>query len=46
MSALVLLVPLSVALGATFAVLFLRAAHQGQFDDLDEEARKILDDEG
>jgi len=44
MTALLLLLPLSVALGATFAALFVRAARQGQFDDLDDEATRILDD--
>ena len=45
MSGLLLLLPLSVALGATFVLLFVRAAREGQFDDVDDEARRILDDE-
>ncbi|MDP2311637.1 MAG: cbb3-type cytochrome oxidase assembly protein CcoS [Pseudomonadota bacterium] len=45
MNGILLLIPLSVALGATFAFLFLRAAREGQFDELDEEGRKILGDE-
>lgn len=45
MSGILLLIPLSVALGATFAVLFLRAARRGQFDEIDDEGRKILDDD-
>ncbi len=44
MSALLLLLPVSVALGATFAFLFLRAARQGQFDEVDDEASRILED--
>lgn len=44
MSALILLLPLSVALGATFAALFIRAARQGQFDDVDDEAGRILEE--
>lgn len=44
MSALILLLPLSVALGATFAALFIRAARQGQFDDVDDEAERILEE--
>jgi cbb3-type cytochrome oxidase maturation protein len=30
--------------GAVFVGLFIRAARQGQFDDLDDEASRILDD--
>ena len=44
MSAMLFLIPLAIALGGMFAVLFLRAARQGQFDDLDEEGRRILEE--
>jgi cbb3-type cytochrome oxidase maturation protein len=44
MNALLFLVPLAVVLGAVFAALFLAAARGGQFDDLDEPARRILDE--
>lgn len=44
MSAMLFLIPLAIALGGMFAVLFLRAAKQGQFDDLDEEGRRILEE--
>ncbi len=40
-----LLVPLALSLGMLFLVLFLRASNQGQFDDLDTPAIKILADE-
>jgi len=43
-SAMLFLIPLAIALGGMFAVLFLRAAKQGQFDDLDEEGRRILEE--
>ena len=44
MNALIFLVPIAVALGALFAVLFLVAARRGQFDDVESPARRILDD--
>ncbi len=44
MNGILLLIPLSVILGATFAFLFLRAAKEGQFDDLDDEGGRILGD--
>ena len=44
MTAMVFLLPLAIVLGATFAGLFVYAARRGQFDDLDEQARKILDE--
>jgi cbb3-type cytochrome oxidase maturation protein len=43
-SAVYFLVPLAVALGGTFAALFLYAASRGQFDDLDDPPWKILGD--
>jgi cbb3-type cytochrome oxidase maturation protein len=42
MDALILLIPLAILLGGTFAGLFLRAARQGQFDDLDDPPIRIL----
>lgn len=44
MTAMVFLLPLAIALGATFAALFVVAARRGQFDDIDEQGRKILDE--
>lgn len=46
MSGILLLIPLSVALGASFAYLFLRAAQDGQFDNVEEEEWRALDDDG
>lgn len=45
MSAVFYLLPLAVLLGAVFAWLFVRAAAGGQFDDLDDPPRRILDDD-
>jgi len=45
MNAILFLVPLAVALGATFAWLFIRAAKQGQFDDLDDPPERMLRDD-
>jgi len=39
-----LLLPVAVAMGALFAVLFLRAAKDGQFDDLDDPPERMLRD--
>lgn len=44
MSILLFLVPAAVGLGATFAFLFLKAVHNGQFDDLDDPPKRMLDD--
>jgi cbb3-type cytochrome oxidase maturation protein len=44
-SGLLLLLPLSVVLGATFVALFVNAARQGQFDDLDDEATRVLEED-
>ncbi len=38
------LLPLSTGMAALFAVLFVRAARSGQFDDLDDAARRSLED--
>lgn len=43
MSAIFFLMPIAVALGAAFAILFLRAVSGGQFDDLDDPPRRILE---
>jgi cbb3-type cytochrome oxidase maturation protein len=43
-TALVFLVPIAIGLGGTFALLFLRAASRGQFDDLDDEGRRPLEE--
>lgn len=45
MNAILFLLPIAVALGAVFAFLFLRAARSGQFDDLDDPPRRMLDDD-
>lgn len=42
MNAIVFLLPLALAMGATFAVLFLGAVRDGQFDDLDDPPERIL----
>jgi cbb3-type cytochrome oxidase maturation protein len=43
-NAIAFLLPLAVALGAIFAVLFVVAAARGQFDDLDDPPERILHD--
>ncbi len=45
MTAVFFLLPLAIGLGATFVILFLRAASTGQFDDLDDPPRRMLDDD-
>ncbi|MFZ5481945.1 MAG: cbb3-type cytochrome oxidase assembly protein CcoS [Myxococcota bacterium] len=44
MNAIVFLLPLAVLLGGVFAAMFIAAASRGQFDTLDEEGRRILED--
>lgn len=44
MDGILLLLPLALALGAIFLVLFLRATSQGQFDDLDDPPQRMLRD--
>jgi cbb3-type cytochrome oxidase maturation protein len=44
MDVIVILLPVAVALGAIFALLFVGAARRGQFDDLDDPPRRILRD--
>jgi cbb3-type cytochrome oxidase maturation protein len=43
-NALLYLVPIAVALGAVFAILFVMAVRSGQFDDLDDPPERILHD--
>ena len=44
MNALLYLVPIAVALGAVFAILFVMAVRSGQFDDLDDPPKRMLQD--
>lgn len=44
MQALLFLLPLALILGGIFAVLFLVAAADGQFDDLDDPPQRMLRD--
>ncbi len=44
MDGILLLLPLALGLGALFLVLFLAATRDGQFDDLDDPAERILRD--
>mgnify|MGYP002414205938 FL=1 len=46
MDILFLLIPLSVVLVLVIMVVFWWALHSGQFDHLDGEAERILDDDG
>jgi len=45
MTAILILLPVALALGAIFAILFVRAVRQGQFDDLDDPPKRILKDD-
>ena len=45
MDAVFFLLPIAVALGAFFAVLFVIAVKRGQFEDLDDPAERILKDD-
>ncbi|MES2642789.1 MAG: cbb3-type cytochrome oxidase assembly protein CcoS [Myxococcota bacterium] len=45
MDALIWLLPIAIVLGAVFVGLFLAAVHQGQFDDMDEDARRALEED-
>lgn len=45
MDAIFFLLPLAVALGGTFAFLFIRAVFDGQFDDLDDAPQRMLMDD-
>ena len=44
MNAIFFLLPIAVGLGGTFAFLFLAAAKNGQFDDLDDPPQRMLRD--
>ncbi|MFZ5625352.1 MAG: cbb3-type cytochrome oxidase assembly protein CcoS [Gemmatimonadota bacterium] len=44
MRAILFLLPVALALGGLFAVLFLRAVKEGQFDDLDDPPKRMLKD--
>jgi cbb3-type cytochrome oxidase maturation protein len=44
-SAILFLLPIAVALGGIFALLFARAVVAGQFDDLDDPAERVLLDD-
>ena len=44
MDAIFFLLPIAVALGAIFAVLFVIAVKRGQFEDLDDPPERILKD--
>jgi cbb3-type cytochrome oxidase maturation protein len=42
MSAIYLMLPIALLLGLSFVVAFIRAASEGQYDDLDTPAHRIL----
>jgi cbb3-type cytochrome oxidase maturation protein len=44
MNAIVFLLPIALLLGAVFALLFILAVKDGQFDDLDDPPERILHD--
>ena len=44
MNILVLLLPLALLLGGTFAALFVFSARKGQFEDLDDPPQRMLRD--
>jgi cbb3-type cytochrome oxidase maturation protein len=44
MEIILLLMPVALLLGGTFAVLFLAAVRNGQFDDLDDPPERMLRD--
>ncbi|MCB9671809.1 MAG: cbb3-type cytochrome oxidase assembly protein CcoS [Alphaproteobacteria bacterium] len=45
MDILLVLMPVALLLGAVFAWLFVRAARSGQFEDLDDPAIRMLQDD-
>jgi len=45
MDAIFFLLPIAVALGALFAVLFVIAVKKGQFEDLDDPPQRVLKDD-
>lgn len=44
MSAVLLLVPVTLLVGGLFTVLLVRAIRKGQYDDLDDPPRRMLKD--
>lgn len=44
MRAVIILLPIAIGLGAIFAALFIKAAKDGQFDDLDDPPERMLHD--
>ena len=45
MDIVMVLLPLSTGMAALFAFLFVRAVRSGQFDDIDDAAIRILEDD-
>lgn len=45
MNAIFFLLPAALLLGGTFLFLFLKAARQGQFDDLDDPPERMMRDD-
>ena len=45
MNALIFLVPVALLLGGVFAFLFVLAVKNGQFDDLDDPPKRILEED-
>ena len=45
MDGIVFLLPIALLLGGVFVALFLVAVRRGQFDDLDDPPRRMLDDD-
>ena len=45
MNALIWLIPVAIALGTVFVILFLGAVKAGQFDDLEDPPQRILQDD-
>ncbi len=44
MNSIFFLLPIALVLGGIFAFLFVKAARDGQFDDLDDPPRRMLQD--
>ena len=44
MNSIFFLLPIALLLGAVFAVLFVKAVRDGQFDDLDDPPERMLHD--
>jgi cbb3-type cytochrome oxidase maturation protein len=44
MNSIFFLLPIALVLGGIFAVLFVKAARDGQFDDLDDPPERMLHD--